>query len=74
MRQVLKLLEGEHVAYELDEEGMEVCLLDKMKSTAMWSKYLLSTSYGGHPTFEQLRDSLSSSVSLTTSDIITEGR
>ncbi|KAI3994795.1 hypothetical protein MKX01_037346 [Papaver californicum] len=44
-----------------------------MKSTAMWSNYLLS-SYGGHPTFEQLRDSLSSSVSLTASDIITEGR
>ncbi|KAI3936990.1 hypothetical protein MKX01_015205 [Papaver californicum] len=74
MRQVLKLLEGEYVAYELDGEGMEVCLLDKMKSTAMWSNYLLSSSYGGHPTFEQLRDSLSSSVSLTASDIITEGR
>ncbi|MCL7037804.1 hypothetical protein MKW94_021834 [Papaver nudicaule] len=74
MRQALKLLEGEHVAYELDGKGMEVCLLDKMKSTAMWSNYLLSSGYGGHPTFEQVRDSLSSSVSLSASDIITEGR
>ncbi|OVA07758.1 Protein kinase domain [Macleaya cordata] len=74
MRQVVKLLEGTYIAYESEGEGMEVCLLDKTKSTAMWSKYRRSSRHGGHPTFDQVKESLSSSMSLSGSDIISEGR
>ncbi|KAK9150133.1 hypothetical protein Syun_008442 [Stephania yunnanensis] len=65
MRQVVQVLEGTYGLYESAEEGMEVTLLDKMKSTAMWSK---------HPTFDQIRHSLSYSVSHSSSDVILEGR
>ncbi|PIA35267.1 hypothetical protein AQUCO_03600142v1 [Aquilegia coerulea] len=74
MRQVLKVLDGTPSADESEGEGMEVYLLDKMKSSTMWSKYHRSLRHGGHPTFEQIRQSISSSLSLSGSDIIMEGR
>ncbi|KAF5184592.1 L-type lectin-domain containing receptor kinase VII.1 [Thalictrum thalictroides] len=74
MRQVLKVLDGTPSADESEGEGMEVYLLDKMKSSTMWSKYHRSLRHGAHPTFEQIRQSISSSLSLSGSDIIMEGR
>ncbi|KAK9152773.1 hypothetical protein Sjap_000253 [Stephania japonica] len=74
MRQVVQVLEGTFGLYESEEEGMEVTLLDKLKSTAMWSKHRYGLRAGGHPTFNQIRQSLSSSMSLSSSDVILEGR
>ncbi|KAF6166862.1 hypothetical protein GIB67_026641 [Kingdonia uniflora] len=74
MRQVAKVFEGTINVYESDREGIEVSLLDKMKSTNMWSKHIKSSHHRGYPTFMQIRESLSSSMSLSESDIIVEGR
>ncbi|KAF8413872.1 hypothetical protein HHK36_001866 [Tetracentron sinense] len=74
MRQVVKVLEGKSEVDELEEEGMNVYLLDKLKSTKMWSKHRRSLGRGGHPTFKEIRESLTSSMPLFGSDIIVEGR
>ncbi|KAK9092559.1 hypothetical protein Syun_027470 [Stephania yunnanensis] len=75
MRQVVKLLEGQsNVAEGIEGEGFDMRLLDKVKSTTMWSKYHHSSSSGGHPTFNELRQSMSSSMSLSWSDVMVDGR
>ncbi|KAF8391343.1 hypothetical protein HHK36_023647 [Tetracentron sinense] len=74
MRQVVKVLEGKSGVEEPEEEGMDVYLLNKLRSTTMWSKYRRSLGRGGHPTFGEIRQSLSSSMSLSSSEIIKEGR
>ncbi|KAF6155844.1 hypothetical protein GIB67_039175 [Kingdonia uniflora] len=77
IRQVVKLLEGKTEIEESSWDGMDVYLLDKTKSKKMWAKYRLSKRQGWYPTFEDFRQSLSSSFSLprsSESDIIVEGR
>ncbi|THG23917.1 L-type lectin-domain containing receptor kinase VII.1 [Camellia sinensis] len=75
MRQVVKVLEGKGEVDESEIEDMEVYLLEKMKSKEMWSKYPHCMGNGSHPTFEQIRQSISSSIlSLSWSDAIVEGR
>ncbi|PIA36669.1 hypothetical protein AQUCO_03300109v1 [Aquilegia coerulea] len=77
MRQVVKLLEKNLETEEsAEQEGMEVYMLDKAKTTAMWSKYRRSFHLKKHPTFEDIRQSLSSSMSLpwTESEVILDGR
>ncbi|KAF5181359.1 L-type lectin-domain containing receptor kinase VII.1 [Thalictrum thalictroides] len=77
MRQVVKLLEKKLDNEEsAEQEGVEVYMLDKAKTTAMWFKYRRSFHHRKHPTFEDIRQSLSTSMSLpwTESDVIVEGR
>ncbi|KAK2968479.1 hypothetical protein RJ640_030090 [Escallonia rubra] len=74
MRQVLKALQGKNEVDEPEGEDMDMYLLAKMKSKEMWSKYPQSSSSGSHPTFEEIRDGVSYSMSLSWSDIILDGR
>ncbi|KAL5730390.1 non-specific serine/threonine protein kinase [Ranunculus cassubicifolius] len=74
MRQALKVLDGTACEGESEGEGMEVSLLEKMKSSAMWSKCHHDKRHGGHQTFDQIRHSLSISASLSGSDVIVVGR
>ncbi|XP_062007621.1 probable L-type lectin-domain containing receptor kinase VII.2 [Rosa rugosa] len=78
MRQVMKVLEGAtDISIDRSEgqegEGIEVNLLQKMITTSMWSTYPLKLGGRGHPTFEDIKQSLGSS-SLFGSDIIRVGR
>ncbi|GFZ03050.1 concanavalin A-like lectin protein kinase family protein [Actinidia rufa] len=75
MRQVVKVLEGKNEVDESEGDDMDVYLLEKMKSKGMWSKYPHSFGNGLHPTFDQIKDSVSSSIlSLSWSDAIVDGR
>ncbi|KAI3498771.1 hypothetical protein L1887_34555 [Cichorium endivia] len=79
MRQIVKALEGEtkKEGGESEAEGMEVYLLEKMKSQDLWSKYARTMSSGSasysHPTFGEVRAGFSSSMSISLSDIV-DGR
>ncbi|OMO54725.1 hypothetical protein COLO4_36352 [Corchorus olitorius] len=74
MRQVMKLLEVRVEAAESEEEGMEIRLLDRIRNTpatTAWGNF----SGRGHPTFHDIQGNLiSSSTSMSDSDIIKEGR
>lgn len=76
MRQVVKFFERKpEFDEEEDPEGedMEAYLLAKMKIPDIWSSY--SQSYGSHhPTFEDIREGLSSSMSVSFSNSLVEGR
>ncbi|XP_068667105.1 L-type lectin-domain containing receptor kinase VII.1-like [Aristolochia californica] len=78
MRTVVRAMEGPTRGEKYVDklvEGMEASLLEKVKvkDRTTWSKYYGSRKRA-HPTFEELRESLSSSVSLSSSDVIQEGR
>ncbi|PSR98585.1 Legume lectin domain protein [Actinidia chinensis var. chinensis] len=74
IRQVVKVLEGKNEAEGPESEGMDVHLLEKMKAREMWPKYIQNLGHGPHPTFDQIRQAVSSSMSLSWSDAIVEGR
>lgn len=73
MRQVLKLLEVrvEEGADESEGEGMELSLPDRVRTTAT-----MRGNFTGrrHPTFNEIRRNVSSSMSMSNSDVILEGR
>lgn len=75
MRQVVKFFQGRS---EIDEpaeenENMETYLLAKMKVPDVWSSY--SQSYGSHhPTFDEIKEGLSSSMSTSFCNSLVEGR
>nr|XP_025628914.1 L-type lectin-domain containing receptor kinase VII.1-like [Arachis hypogaea] len=66
MRQVVSILEGNNEA--------DTCLLLKLKSGDIFSEYSNYFSYSTHPTFEDIRQSNTSSMSLTWSKSVVEGR
>ncbi|CDO99535.1 unnamed protein product [Coffea canephora] len=72
MRQVVKFFEGKTDADESDGEDMDVHLLQRMKSRDIWPN--CSISIGSHPTFDEIRVDLSSSMSLSWSKSMVEGR
>ncbi|XP_057472205.1 L-type lectin-domain containing receptor kinase VII.1-like [Actinidia eriantha] len=74
IRQVVKVLGGKNEAEGPESEGMDVYLLEKMKAREMWPKYAQNLGHGPHPTFDQIRQAVSSSMSLSWSDAIVEGR
>ncbi|RWR89151.1 L-type lectin-domain-containing protein [Cinnamomum micranthum f. kanehirae] len=76
MRQVVKFLEGARDGEESDGDGMEMSLLQKVESASSWfAKYQKwAVGRAHHPTFQDVKQSLSSSISLSGSDIIVEGR
>lgn len=74
MRQATKILEGKNEFYESEGEDMDTYLLEKMKSKTLWAKYPKTSANSTHPTFEDIKQSLSSSMSLSWSDVVMEGR
>ncbi|XP_027343325.1 L-type lectin-domain containing receptor kinase VII.1-like [Abrus precatorius] len=71
MRQVVKMLEGDKESVESDEENMEMSLLGRIKSAAMWSSTECTSPYSGHPTFDDIKMfSLNSRTSGTGSSTI----
>ncbi|XP_059658662.1 L-type lectin-domain containing receptor kinase VII.1-like [Cornus florida] len=73
MRQIVKALEGTNEGTESEGEAIDASLLDGMKTT-MWSKYCWGIGRG-QPTHEEIKKVQSSSIiSLSGSDIFTEGR
>ncbi|KAL4347601.1 hypothetical protein GQ457_17G005450 [Hibiscus cannabinus] len=71
MRQITKLLEVRAEGSESEGEGMELNLLQRMRTaTTTWE----SLSSRGHPTFNDIQRNISSSMSMSNSDIIQEGR
>lgn len=76
MRQIVNVLEGKNEAMEAESEGMEVYLLDNIKKSKedMWSNYSRIYGSSSHPTFDEVRQSNSYSMSLSWSDTIVDGR
>ncbi|XVE51346.1 hypothetical protein DITRI_Ditri02bG0032800 [Diplodiscus trichospermus] len=74
MRQVVKVLEGKNEPVELEAEDMEAYLLQKVKSRDMWVNYSQNFGYASHPTFDDIRQSHSSSMSLSWTNTIVQGR
>lgn len=72
IRQVVKVFEGPSEGTEPEEEGMHVNLRETLATTAMRSNWNFGGN-GRYPTFDAIHKN-SSSPSLTTSDIIVEGR
>ncbi|KAL3851320.1 hypothetical protein ACJIZ3_013202 [Penstemon smallii] len=75
MRQVVKLFEGKVEVDESGNEDMDMYLLEKMKSKDIWSLYKIFTSgsSSSHPTFEDIKEGLFSSESLSWSNTNGEG-
>ncbi|MBA0630872.1 hypothetical protein Godav_002925 [Gossypium davidsonii] len=72
MRQVMKLLEVRHEgAAESEGEGMELNLLHRLRSTTT-----MRGRFSGreHPTFNEIKRNMSSSMSMSNSDVILDGR
>ncbi|GMJ14680.1 L-type lectin receptor kinase VII.1 [Hibiscus trionum] len=74
MRQVVIALEGNNEPFEMETEDMEAYLLSKVKSRDMWANYSQSSGNSSHPTFDDIRQSHSSSMSLSWNSVIVEGR
>ncbi|XP_059644200.1 probable L-type lectin-domain containing receptor kinase VII.2 [Cornus florida] len=72
MRQILKALEGTNEGTESEGEAMEASLLDRMKTTTMWSNYRQDIGRG-YPTYEEIKKAHSFSMCLSVSDILSEG-
>ncbi|GAA0158027.1 hypothetical protein LIER_15155 [Lithospermum erythrorhizon] len=73
MRQVVKFFEGNTEIEESDGEDMNKYFLEKFKANELWSSSSHSFSNGSHPTFEELREGLSSSMSLSWSTNVEVG-
>ena len=74
MRQVVKVLEGKIELDESECEDMDIYLLQKMKSRDMWSEFQQNCGSSSHPTFEDIRQTQSSFMSLSWSNSMVEGR
>ena len=74
MRQVVKVLEGKNELDESESEEMDIYLLQKMKAKDMWSEFSQHYDSSLHPTFEEIRQTHSSSMSLSWSKSMVEGR
>jgi serine/threonine protein kinase len=75
MRQVVKVLEGKNgFEEEVENEDMDAYLLQRMKSMGRWSVIPRNSGSSSHPTFEDIRHSHSSVMSLSWSNSMVEGR
>ncbi|TXG47399.1 hypothetical protein EZV62_026693 [Acer yangbiense] len=80
MRQVVKILEGKTNQEGCDQsenEDMDAYLLEKMNSNDLWTNYSQSFGYSSnaaHPTFDDIRQSNSSLMSLSWSNTTVQGR
>ncbi|XP_073313005.1 L-type lectin-domain containing receptor kinase VII.1-like [Primulina huaijiensis] len=75
MRQIVKFFEGKTEVDEPENEDMDIHLLEQMKTKDIWSMYhqMFECGSGSHPTFEEIRQGLSSSLS-SWSSIQVQGR
>jgi serine/threonine protein kinase len=75
MRQVVKVLEGKNgLEDEIETEDMDAYLLHRMKSMGKWSMIPRNFGFSSHPTFEDIRQSQYSFLSLSWSNTMVEGR
>ena len=74
MRQVVKILEGKNEVNDAESEDMDAYLLQRMQNGEYWTGFSKSFGYGPHPTFEDVKQSLSSSMSLSWSNTMEYGR
>ncbi|KAL0011074.1 hypothetical protein SO802_006182 [Lithocarpus litseifolius] len=74
MRQVVKVLEGKIELDESESEEMDIYLLQKMKSRDIRSEFQQNYGSSLHPTFEDIRQTQSSFLSLSWSNTMVEGR
>lgn len=74
MRQVVKILEGKNEVNDAESEDMDAYLLRRMQNGEYWTGFSQSFGYGPHPTFEDIKQSLSSSMSLSWSNTMEYGR
>ncbi|XP_062096083.1 L-type lectin-domain containing receptor kinase VII.1-like [Humulus lupulus] len=74
MRDVVKLLEGKNEVNDAETEDMDAYLIKKMQKGEFWNEFPQSFGIGSHPTFEDMKDSLSYSMSLSWSNTIADGR
>ncbi|XP_059436770.1 L-type lectin-domain containing receptor kinase VII.1-like, partial [Corylus avellana] len=75
MRQVVKVLEGKNgLEDEVETEDMDAYLLQRMKSMDKWSVIPRNFGFSLHPTFQDIRQSQSSAMSLSWSNSLVEGR
>ncbi|KDP20977.1 hypothetical protein JCGZ_21448 [Jatropha curcas] len=72
MRQVVKILEGKNESNEAESEDMDAYLLERMKSKDLWSNYSQKLGFSSHPTFDEIKQSGSSSMSLSWTNSIVE--
>lgn len=72
MRQVVNILEGKNEGEESEIENMDTYLLQQLRSRDILSEYSQYFKYASHPTFQDIRNS--SSVSLTWSNSLVDGR
>ncbi|XP_057797500.1 L-type lectin-domain containing receptor kinase VII.1-like [Salvia miltiorrhiza] len=73
MRQVVKVFEGRNEV-EGEGEDMSVYLLEKMRNGEVFPMHL-GNGFGLHPTLDEIRQGMSSTMSLSWSDItVVEGR
>lgn len=75
MRQVVKVLEGKNELAEMESEEMDAYLLQRIQNKDMWSEFSQNFGYrSSHPAFDDIKQSLSSSMSLSWSNSVVEGR
>lgn len=75
MRQVVKILEGKNDGYDPGSEDMEAYLLQKVKGKKdMWGNFSMHFGSFTHPTFDEIRKYRSSSMSLSWTNTLVEGR
>ncbi|KAL3820470.1 hypothetical protein ACJIZ3_006375 [Penstemon smallii] len=76
MRQVVKLFDGKVEVDETEGDDMDVYLLEKMKNREFWAMYpqIYNSGSDSHPSFEDIRKGLSTSMPLSWSNSVLEGR
>ncbi|XP_059439699.1 L-type lectin-domain containing receptor kinase VII.1-like [Corylus avellana] len=75
MRQVVRVLEGnKEVEVEVESEDMDAYLLQRMKSMGRWSEIPQNFGSSSHPTFEDIWQFKSSSMTFSWSNSMAEGR
>ncbi|WMV16025.1 hypothetical protein MTR67_009410 [Solanum verrucosum] len=74
MRQVVKFFDRNSDIDEYETEDMDAYLLESLRSNTMLSNFSLSLSHGSHPTFEEIREGLSSSMSISWTNSLVDGR
>ncbi|XVE88057.1 hypothetical protein DITRI_Ditri19aG0037800 [Diplodiscus trichospermus] len=74
MRQVVKVLEGKNEPSESETEDMEAYLLHNVRPRDMWVNFSQNFGSASHPTFDAIRQSHSSSMSLSWTNTLVEGR
>ncbi|CAN4078930.1 unnamed protein product [Withania somnifera] len=74
MRQVVNFFDRNSYVDEYEAEDMDVYLLESLRTNTILSNFSLSLSHGSHPTFQEMREGLSSSMSISWTNSLVDGR